>query len=191
MGICLSKKKEEPVANESEISKTASQNNGIRAIASEREGNNSNLPGQTGNSDTDGNNKQAGGNNNQNNPNSTGTNNPNAGSSGDTNKPNSTGNIGGTHPNTESTGGGGGGIDVMSSQQQKQLVLGRFELVQGKRGMLGEGSFSSVQKAKDVNDGTEVAVKTYKSTSTDEQEVQLILKKFKRQISVLRSLCSL
>jgi len=80
--------------------------------------------------------------------------------------------------------------EAVEEIDMKNLVLGRYELVSGKKGLLGEGSFSSVQKGRDVKDGVDVAVKTYKSGpgSQDDQELQLIIKKFKRQISVLWSL---
>ena len=42
------------------------------------------------------------------------------------------------------------------------LVMGRYDVVIGKRGMLGEGSFSIVQRALDTKTNTEVAIKTYK-----------------------------
>jgi len=71
--------------------------------------------------------------------------------------------------------------EAVEEIDMKNLVLGRYELVSGKKGLLGEGSFSSVQKGRDVKDGVDVAVKTYKSGpgSQDDQELQLIIKKFK------------
>lgn len=43
-------------------------------------------------------------------------------------------------------------------------MLGKYEIVEGKEGLLGEGSFSIVQKGIDrTNNNKIVAVKTYKS----------------------------
>ena len=47
-------------------------------------------------------------------------------------------------------------------KEKEELVLGRFELIRGKKGLLGEGSFSIVQKGRDTFTGAEVAIKTYK-----------------------------
>ena len=54
-----------------------------------------------------------------------------------------------------------------------------------KVGLLGEGSFSSVRRAKDMRTGCDVAVKMYKG-GRDLQEV--ILKKFRRQVAVMNVL---
>lgn len=54
------------------------------------------------------------------------------------------------------------------------LILGRFEPLRGKGSKLGEGSFSSVYKAIDRETGTEVAVKTYKTTQNQSEEGGLI-----------------
>ncbi|CAD7967312.1 unnamed protein product [Amoebophrya sp. A25] len=69
------------------------------------------------------------------------------------------------------------------------VVLGRYEVVPGRKGLLGEGSFSSVRRAKDLADpsGADVAVKMYKSTSGRDTQ-QVILKKFKRQVAVMKDL---
>ncbi|CAD7967310.1 unnamed protein product [Amoebophrya sp. A25] len=90
--------------------------------------------------------------------------------------------------------------DTSSSSNQKKtgagqkaaapghkLVLGRYDVVEGKAGVLGEGSFSVVQKAVCRQTGKAVAVKTYKLTDGkyDKDDWESCLLKFKRQIQVM------
>eukprot|EP00397_Hematodinium_sp_SG-2012_P014364 GEMP01014601.1.p1 GENE.GEMP01014601.1~~GEMP01014601.1.p1 ORF type:complete len:480 (+),score=49.15 GEMP01014601.1:279-1718(+) len=69
--------------------------------------------------------------------------------------------------------------------QRTDLIFGRYELVKGKAGHLGEGSFSIVQRAIDVTTGAEVAVKYYKSHKVTKQMQSSTLKRFNRQVNVL------
>jgi len=67
-------------------------------------------------------------------------------------------------------------------------VLGKYEVIKGKSGTLGEGSFSVVQKGWNIHTDEEVAVKTYKVDKNDKEEFTLAMKKFNRQITVLKRL---
>lgn len=71
-----------------------------------------------------------------------------------------------------------------SPEKKGPLVLGRFEVIPGRKGLLGEGSFSVVQKGIDKKTGATVAVKTYKHASQPD-EIENCVTKFNRQIQVL------
>lgn len=85
-----------------------------------------------------------------------------------------------------------GTLAKMARPQGKSIVLEHYEVVEGKKGLLGEGSFSVVHKGKDLRTGQDVAIKTYKavggSKKQDDEEYKLVVTKFKRQIDVLKSL---
>jgi serine/threonine protein kinase len=70
------------------------------------------------------------------------------------------------------------------------MKMGRFDVVGGKKGVLGEGSFSVVQKATDTKTGKEVAFKSYKlgDIRNSKSKMDVVLKKFRRQIEVLEML---
>ena len=77
------------------------------------------------------------------------------------------------------------------SRSAKLVVLEHYEVMEGKKGLLGEGSFSVVHKGKDLRSGKDVAVKTYKSMSgkkSEDDEYKLVVTKFRRQIDVLKTL---
>eukprot|EP00392_Amoebophrya_sp_AT5.2_P016808 g17104.t1 len=97
--------------------------------------------------------------------------------------------------NSSSSGGtagpnaGGNNKDGTTGSPEKKgpLVLGRFEVIPGRKGLLGEGSFSVVQKGIDKKTGATVAVKTYKHASQPD-EIENCVTKFNRQIQVLQML---
>lgn len=70
------------------------------------------------------------------------------------------------------------------------LVMDRYEVrgIESGEAFLGEGAFSMVWKATDLQTNKEVAVKTYKADLQDEEEQKLVLEKFKNQIKVLQYL---
>ncbi|CAD7928892.1 unnamed protein product [Amoebophrya sp. A120] len=68
-----------------------------------------------------------------------------------------------------------------------QLILGRYEMVTGKAGFLGEGSFSFVQKGTDIQTGMVVAVKTFKM-DVWAKNPSMNLEKFQKQIDILNLL---
>eukprot|EP00397_Hematodinium_sp_SG-2012_P005316 GEMP01005334.1.p1 GENE.GEMP01005334.1~~GEMP01005334.1.p1 ORF type:complete len:679 (+),score=118.41 GEMP01005334.1:119-2155(+) len=80
------------------------------------------------------------------------------------------------------------GSSPLGTAKPTKLVLGKYEVVRGKKGHLGEGSFSVVQKGWDLKTQAEVAVKFYKVDRENKEEFNLATKKFKRQISVLQNL---
>ncbi|CAD7967684.1 unnamed protein product [Amoebophrya sp. A120] len=102
----------------------------------------------------------------------------------------STGNA--TSPGGKALSGGASKADGRNKDANKNnlpLVLGKYEVQQGRAGVLGEGSFSVVQRGTDVNTGKVVAVKTYKISSKDTAEdMENCVTKFKRQIEVLQML---
>lgn len=80
-------------------------------------------------------------------------------------------------------GCGGSKLEVPQPAPRSDLILGKYELVKGKAGALGEGSFSIVHKAKNVHTGAEVAVKYYKKAKVGGRNATLT--RFNRQVSVL------
>jgi serine/threonine protein kinase len=75
--------------------------------------------------------------------------------------------------------------------QTKELILDRYEVYPGKKGLLGEGSFSTVQKGKDLKTGLEVAIKFYKNLDElrkNPDKYKTVITKFKRQIEVMTEL---
>lgn len=67
------------------------------------------------------------------------------------------------------------------------MILGRYEMLQGKAGFLGEGSFSFVQKGTDTQTGMTVAVKTFKMDVWAKNPA-LNLEKFQKQIDIINLL---
>jgi len=80
------------------------------------------------------------------------------------------------------------GENVIST---KEVILDRYEVYPGKKGLLGEGSFSTVQKGKDLKTGLEVAIKFYKNLDElrkNPDKYKTVITKFKRQIEVMTEL---
>ncbi len=76
-------------------------------------------------------------------------------------------------------------------KDQTKVVLGRFEIpIDRKAGILGEGSFSIVQKGTCKQTAKVVAVKTFKHEKGKEsaEDFENNVKKFRRQIEVLKML---
>jgi len=81
-----------------------------------------------------------------------------------------------------------GGSSHKKVVEKTVRVLGKYDVIKGKKGLLGEGSFSAVQKGRNIETQEEVAVKTYKIDKNDKEEFNLAMKKFQRQIAVLKRL---
>jgi serine/threonine protein kinase len=69
-----------------------------------------------------------------------------------------------------------------------KTILGRFKMMTTKAGVMGEGSFCICRKGVDTQTGREVAIKAYKVNPDKPKEKQVCLKKFRRQIEVLKDL---
>eukprot|EP00392_Amoebophrya_sp_AT5.2_P003641 g3646.t1 len=68
-----------------------------------------------------------------------------------------------------------------------QVILSRYEMVLGKPGFLGAGSFSTVQRGLDLWTGKSVAIKQFKMSEM-QKDLKTNVTKFKRQIEVLQYL---
>ncbi|CAD7924949.1 unnamed protein product [Amoebophrya sp. A25] len=71
--------------------------------------------------------------------------------------------------------------------KKAKVILDRFEVIEGKKGFLGQGSFSSVQRGTDLQTGRTVAIKTFKMDVWN-RDPKKNLAQFKKQIDIINRL---